>query len=148
MNMPSGLPTTIHSPLLNGPSVRASGARACRPSRLRATPIHEVAFEKFDVEVIEIAALAGDEIVSDADTVVPSHQLLREMGSDEPGAARHKVEHTVEAHSKNRSQRRMRPRSLNPAEATSELGHVSRITHGLSTVPAAVVSLSPLRIAR
>jgi hypothetical protein len=40
----------------------------------RERRIREVAFEKFDVvEVIEIATLAGDEIVGDADTMVPSH---------------------------------------------------------------------------
>ena len=68
--------------------------RASRERRIR-----EVTLEKLDVvEVIEIAALAGDEIVSDADAMVPSHQLLREMGSDEPGAACHKVgSHSIEA---------------------------------------------------
>jgi hypothetical protein len=80
--------------------------RASREPRIR-----EVTFEKFDVvEVIEIAALAGDEIVSDADTVVPSHQLLREMGSDEPGAACDEIRsHTVEGHGKGRSKRSSSP---------------------------------------
>ena len=58
----------------------------------RKRRIRQVAFEEFHVvEVIEIAALASDEIVSDTDTMAPSHQLLRKMGSDEPGAAGHKI---------------------------------------------------------
>ncbi len=74
--------------------------RADRERRIR-----EVTLEKLDVaEVIEIAALACDEIVCDADAMVPSHQLLREMGSDEPGAACHKVgSHSIERHRKGRS---------------------------------------------
>jgi len=42
-----------------------------RDGASRERRILEVAFEKFDiVEVIKIAALAGDEIVSDADTML------------------------------------------------------------------------------
>jgi hypothetical protein len=49
-----------------------------RDGASRERRINEVAFQEFDVvEVIEIAAFAGNEIVSDADTVVPSNELFR-----------------------------------------------------------------------
>jgi hypothetical protein len=54
--------------------------------------------------MIEIATLTGDEIVSDTNVMVSSHQRFREMGSDEPGAACHKVvSHSVEGNGKARS---------------------------------------------
>jgi hypothetical protein len=51
--------------------------------------------------VIEITALAGDEVVGHADAMASTDKLFREMGTDEAGAAGDKVRsHSVEVYSK------------------------------------------------
>ena len=50
--------------------------------------VGEVSLEEVDAtDVVQIAALAGDERVGDADAVTAPDELLREVGSDEAGAA-------------------------------------------------------------
>ena len=50
--------------------------------------VGEIAFEELDAgKVIEIAALAGDQVVDDADAVAAANEFFREVGSDEAGAA-------------------------------------------------------------
>ena len=87
MALPGPLPVrAIHPPLPWSCGCRCIDGASCERG------IYQVALEKFDViEVIKIAALAGSEIVSDADTMVSSHQFFCEMRSDETGAACHEV---------------------------------------------------------
>ena len=48
----------------------------------------EIALEEFDaLDVIEIAPLAGDQAVDDADAMAAPDELFGEMGSDEARAA-------------------------------------------------------------
>ncbi len=57
--------------------------RAFSDARLR-----EVAFEKFDARnVRDVAALAGNQAVDDADPVAAANELLGEVRSDETSAA-------------------------------------------------------------
>ena len=67
-------------------------------SALRERQIGEVAFEELDARnVIEIAPVAGDEAVGDADAVAAADEFFREMRADEPGAAGDEVRsHSVE----------------------------------------------------
>jgi hypothetical protein len=41
--------------------------------------------------VVEIAALARDQVVRHPDAVATPYQLFREMGTDEPGTAGHEI---------------------------------------------------------
>jgi hypothetical protein len=51
--------------------------------------------------VIEIAALAGAQVVGDPDAVSPANQFFRQVGSDEPCAAGDEVRsHNAEVCSK------------------------------------------------
>lgn len=50
--------------------------------------VGEIALEEFDArDVIEIASLAGDQAVDDADAMATPDQFFGEMGSDEARAA-------------------------------------------------------------
>ena len=66
---------------------------------LRERQIGEIPFEELDAgDVVEIAALAGDETVGDADGVPAADELFRQMGTDESGAAGDEIRsHSVEA---------------------------------------------------
>src|SRR5205809_79491 len=63
-------------------------------------PLHELHARN----VIEIAALAGAQVVGDPDAVPPAYEFFRQMRSNEPGAARDKVRsHNAEVYSKSQS---------------------------------------------
>ena len=64
--------------------------------------IGEIAFEELHArDVIEITALARDEVVGHADAMASTDKLFREMRTDEAGAAGDKVRsHSVEVYSK------------------------------------------------
>ena len=62
--------------------------RAFSDARLR-----EIAFEKFDARnVRDVAALAGNQAVDDADPVAAANELFREVRSDETSAAGDEIE--------------------------------------------------------
>ena len=65
----------------------ANGRSARSPSR-NSTP----------ARCVEVAALAGDEVVGDADGVAAANELFRQVRTDEAGAAGHEIRsHSVEA---------------------------------------------------
>ena len=60
------------------------------PSTARRANVEvgEVAFEELDAgRCVEVAALAGDEAVDDADAMAAPDEFLGEMRADEAGAA-------------------------------------------------------------
>ena len=61
-------------------------------SALCKLKIGQIPFDELDAwNVIEIAALPGNEGVGDANAVTPANKLLREVRSDEAGAAGHEI---------------------------------------------------------
>ena len=57
-------------------------------ARCANVEIGEVALEELDAaDVIEVAALAGDQAVGDADAVAAPDELFGQVGADEAGAA-------------------------------------------------------------
>ena len=59
-----------------------------RDGASRDVEVGEVALEELDArDVREVAALAGDQAVDDADALAAADELFREVGADEAGAA-------------------------------------------------------------
>ena len=68
-------------------TARVANARSARSPSTNSTP----------GDVREVAAVAGDQVVGDADRVAAADELFRQMRSDEAGAAGDEIRgHSVE----------------------------------------------------
>ena len=119
----------------------------------REREVREIALEELDAaEMIEIAALAGDERVGDADAMSPLHELFRQMRPDEARAAGHqKMSHVLLSRDEGRIEERsaagdrkpnsVRLRPLTPAFALAGYG-ATTTSYGVTIIPLAPPSLA------